>query len=66
MASFILARHQPPAPTSAPHPSSGSSFPDLLAVPTNLPNFEDLAGRFENLKKKVDFAKIFVHEYCEM
>ncbi|XP_027050757.1 E3 ubiquitin-protein ligase TRIM56-like [Pocillopora damicornis] len=63
------ARHQPPAPTSAPHPSSGSSFPDLLAVPTNLPNlpdsirggnsagsedvdFDDLTGRFENLKKK--------------
>ncbi|XP_078344428.1 IST1 homolog isoform X1 [Oculina patagonica] len=34
------APHQPPPP-SAPRPSSGPSFPDLPAVPTDLPNLPD-------------------------
>jgi len=37
---FFSATHQPVAP-SAPRPSSGPSFPDLPAVPTDLPNLPD-------------------------
>lgn len=37
---FVSATHQPAAP-NAPRPSSGPSFPDLPAVPTDLPNLPD-------------------------
>ena len=37
---FFSATHQPSAP-SVPRPSSGPSFPDLPAVPTDLPNLPD-------------------------
>ena len=37
---LFSAPHQPPTP-SVPHPSSGPSFPDLPAVPTDLPNLPD-------------------------